>query len=273
MSPAAFSAGMTTVSLGWRSMTAIPAGPLLLVSPHLDDAVLSCAALVERPEPIDVVTVFAGAPDPPRQGWWDRDCGFASSAESVPERLREDEAAFAGTQHRRTHLDLLELQYVEDRPGGEGEAIGNAIRDWATGHPAGTIALPAGAGCSRRLIDRWLRRLRRQSCSFPQHPDHLLVRDAGLRALTDSEATLLLYEEVPYLWGDAADRQVEQAAARVGRRPKLLELSVDRGRKAERIAVYASQIPHISPSHGRVDEVETLPPLERYWRLDSRTSS
>jgi LmbE family N-acetylglucosaminyl deacetylase len=254
-------------------MAAIPAGPLLLVSPHLDDAVLSCSALVERPEPIDVVTIFAGAPDPPRQGWWDRDCGFASSAESVPERLREDEAAFAGTRHRRTYLDLLELQYIEDRSGGESETIGNAIREWTTEHPGGTIALPAGAGCSRRAVDRWLRRLRRRPCSFRQHPDHLLARDAGLRALEGSDAALLLYEEVPYLWGDLADREVERTAARAGRRLELLERSVDRGRKAERIAAYWSQIPHISPAHGRVDEAETLPPRERYWRLDSSTSS
>jgi hypothetical protein len=254
-------------------MAAIPAGPLLLVSPHLDDAVFSCSALVERSEPVDVVTIFAGAPDPPRQGWWDRDCGFASSAESVPERLREDEAAFAGTRHRRRYLDLLELQYIENRPGGESDVIESAIRDWITEHPGGTVALPAGAGCSMRLVDRWLRRLRRQSCSFGQHVDHLLVRDAGLGSLKGSDATLLLYEEVPYLWGAPADRQAERVAARVGRSSKLLELSVDRGRKAERIAAYASQIPHISPPHGRVDDAETLPASERYWRLDSSTSS
>jgi LmbE family N-acetylglucosaminyl deacetylase len=254
-------------------MAAIPAGPLLLVSPHLDDVVFSCSALVERAEPIDVVTVFAGAPEPPRQGWWDRDCGFASSAESVAERLREDETAFAGTPHRRRYLDLLELQYIEDRPGGESEVIGNAIRDWITEHRAGAVALPAGAGCSMRLVNRWLRRLRRRPCSFGQHADHLLVQDAALGALRDADATVLLYEEVPYLWGAPADRQAERAAARVGRRPELLELSVERGRKAERVAAYASQIPHISPAHGRLDEPETLPTRERYWRLDSSTSS
>ena len=93
----------------------LPDGPILLVSPHLDDAVFSCAALVERPEPLDVMTVFAGAPDPPRQGWWDAQCGFASSVESVPIRLREDEAGFAGTSHRRSYLELLELQYAGRR--------------------------------------------------------------------------------------------------------------------------------------------------------------
>ena len=46
------------------------------------------------------------------------------------------------------------------------------------------------------------------------------------------------------------------------------------GRKAERIAAHASQIPHISPDHGRLDDAATLPSRERHWRLarDSTTS-
>jgi LmbE family N-acetylglucosaminyl deacetylase len=254
-------------------MGGIPAGPLLLVSPHLDDAVFSCGALVERTEPIDVVTVFAGAPDPPRQGWWDHECGFASSAESMPARYAEDEAAFAGTPHPRSYLSLLELQYAEDRSGEEKDVIAAAIRDWVSEHTAGTVVLPAGAGCSTKLTARWLRRLRRESCSPPQHPDHLLVRDVGLQALRDSDAAPVLYEEVPYLWGSAADREAERAAAGGGRRAVLFELEVDRGRKAERIAAYASQIPYMSPSHGRLDEEEILPRSERYWRLERRASS
>jgi LmbE family N-acetylglucosaminyl deacetylase len=256
-------------------MAGIPAGPLLLVSPHLDDAVFSCAALLERAEQFDVVTVFAGAPDPPRQGWWDVECGFASSAESAPARRREDEAAFAGTPHARSYLDLLELQYVDDRTGSEREAIAAAIRDWVSQHPAGTVVLPAGAGCSPRPTARWLRRLRRESCSPPQHPDHLLVREAGLDALKGSDATPLLYEELPYLWGAAADREVDRAAGRGDWHTEAFELSVDRRRKAERIAAYASQIPHISPSHGRIDQEGTLPARERYWRFarDASTSA
>lgn len=235
----------------------------------------SCAALVERGEPIDVLTVFAGGPDPPRQGWWDADCGFASSADSLPARRREDELAFAGTRHRRTYLELLELQYLDDRTGSERTTVAAAIREWVVRNPAGTVALPAGAGCSRGRAPRWLRRLRRRTCSPPQHPDHVLVRDAGLDALRGSPATPLLYEEVPYLWGAAADREAARAAARGGWRPEAFEVSVDRRRKAKRIAAYASQIPHISPAHGRIDEETTLPERERYWRLagDSSTSA
>jgi LmbE family N-acetylglucosaminyl deacetylase len=254
-------------------MAGIPAGPLLLVSPHLDDAVLSCAALVERPEPIDVVTLFAGSPDPPRQGWWDRECGFSSSAESGPARRLEDEAAFEGTEHRRSYLPLLELQYAERRPRTDMDAIADEIRNWMSEHPTGTVVLPAGAGCSQRRSARWRRRLRRESCSPPQHADHLLARDTVLKALRDTRATPVLYEEVPYLWGGRAEPEVDRVAARGGWRAAAFELDVDRRRKAERIAAYASQIPHISTSLGRLDDEETLPANERYWRLERRDSS
>ena len=234
----------------------------------------SCAALVERTEPIDIVTLFAGAPDPPRRGWWDLQCGFASSAESVPARLREEEAAFAGIAHRRRYLDLLEIQHVDRRTGTEEHVIAGVIRDWAAEHPGGTVALPAGAGCPTTRTARWLRRVRREDCSPGQHPDHVLARDAGLKALDGSDPTPLLYEEVPYLWGAPGEREVGRIASRARWRATMFELAVDPGRKAERIAAYASQIPHISPDHGRLDDPATLPSRERYWRLarDSSTS-
>lgn len=249
----------------------IPSGPLLLVSPHLDDAVFSCAALVERPEPIDVLTVASGAPDPPRQGWWDAQCGFASSAESIPARLAEDDAAFVGTAHHRSHLGLLELQYRPERTRAEAELIAERVREWVGANPDGTVAVPAGAGCSPRLTARWRRRLLRQNCSPPQHPDHVWVRDTVLEALTGT--TALLYEEIPYLWGEPADAEAERAASRRGLSAVLFTVEVDPAQKARRIAAYASQIAEISPSHGRLDNPRTLPAEERYWLLRRSTTS
>jgi LmbE family N-acetylglucosaminyl deacetylase len=250
----------------------IPSGPLLLVSPHLDDAVFSCAALVERPEPIDVLTVASGAPDPPRQGWWDAQCGFASSAESIPARLAEDDAAFAGTHHRRSHLGLLELQYQPERTRAEAELLGERLREWVAANPGGIVAIPAGAGCSQRLTARWRRRLARQHCSPPQHPDHVWVRDTAFAALMNG-AALLLYEEIPYLFGEPADAEAERAASRRGLRSEPLSVGVDPAQKARRIAAYASQIAEISPSHGRLDDPRTLPAEERYWLLRRSTTS
>jgi LmbE family N-acetylglucosaminyl deacetylase len=253
-------------------MAGIPSGPLLLVSPHLDDAILSCAALVHRAESIEVLTIFAGSPDPPQRGWWDERCGFENSTESMATRRREDAAAYAGTPHRLEYLELLELQHVPGRTTDDRDEIARAMRTWLGDRPTGTVALPAGAGCPMGRLARWRRRLRRETCSPPQHPDHVFVRDIGLEIVGDSSATALLYEELPYLWGGAADAEAANAAAAGGRRADRLEIDIDRERKAQRIAAYASQIPHISPDEGRLDDATILPPRERYWLLRASTS-
>jgi LmbE family N-acetylglucosaminyl deacetylase len=69
-----------------------------VVSPHLDDAVLSVGAtmhnLVQRGEDVSVITLFAG--DPERSGppsYWDRPRGVATAAEVIVERRAEDQKA------------------------------------------------------------------------------------------------------------------------------------------------------------------------------------
>jgi LmbE family N-acetylglucosaminyl deacetylase len=249
----------------------VPSGPLLVVSPHLDDAIFSCAALLERAEPIDVLTVFSGEPDPPQQGWWDARCGFSNSSESMRARRLENEAAFSGLPHRPAYMDLLELQHFEGpRRAEDGSAIREAIRAWTAASGPGTIALPAGAGCRPGRLRDLLGRVRRRPCEPPQHPDHIYVRDAALDALTALDtARALLYEEIPYLWGVPADGEARRVASSRASALAPLDLRVDRTEKARLVAAYASQIPHISPSHGRLDKPETLPHVERYWLLVS----
>ena len=254
-------------------MAGIPSGPLLLVSPHLDDAVLSCAAIVERAEPAEILTVCAGLPDPPRRGWWDEECGFSSSAESMPARIREDEAAFAGTLHRRRYLTLLELQYVERRSDDDAETIAAEIDSWVRMSAEGTVALPAGAGCRSRPIVRRILRTFGRPCHPPQHPDHLYVRDAALVALHDSQAQLVLYEEVPYLLGGRADGEASRIARAGGWEAKRLVVPIDRQAKAERVAAYASQVGPLSPAVSRLDDPTGLPAEERYWLLRRSSTS
>jgi LmbE family N-acetylglucosaminyl deacetylase len=222
----------------------VPDGPLLLLSPHFDDAALSCAALLEREEPIDVVTVFAGGPEPPRRGWWDEACGFADSAESVAARKAEERAAI-GARHRLSFLPLLDMQYVEGRrPAADAGAIRAAVAEWAAASGGGHVAIPAGAGLARGL-------LRRRADMVP-HPDHLLVRDAVLSARRP-ELTPLLYEELPYAAGGAP----------AGLRAEPALVPVDPVAKARRIALYVSQLAHLQGLH----EPANVPPHERYWTL------
>ena len=245
-------------------------GALLVVSPHLDDAALSCAALLARSEPVDVLTVFAGEPRPPRQGPWDYECGFSSSAESVPIRRAEEEAAFAETPHRLAFMDLVEGQYVDWQHGErEAEAIGSAIRRWVENNgPRATVAVPAGAG---RVLGR------ARACLAPilklrpvqeRHPDHVFVRDAALRVLARLAGVVpILYEELPYALDVSAVREARRAAAAWGWRPVELVVEVDRDAKAARIGAYATQVPHLTVDAMRLDVAANVPPAERYWRL------
>jgi LmbE family N-acetylglucosaminyl deacetylase len=247
-----------------------PSGALLVVSPHLDDAAFSCAALLSRGEPVEVLTVFTGEPQPPQQGWWDKECGFASSAESVPARLLEDERALAPEGHVRAYLDLLELQHFEGpRPAEDAGRIASAVRDWLAPRGEGVVALPAGAGWAPYwLPSRVAKRLRAPRGPEP-HDDHVFTRDAVLAADLGG-APVILYEELPYLWGGGADRAARRAAREHGSRARLEVVPVDRERKATRIAAYASQIPSISPPEGRLDSPALLPETERYWLLRAR---
>ncbi|MGI9540089.1 MAG: hypothetical protein ACR2N6_08075, partial [Miltoncostaeaceae bacterium] len=86
--------------------------PLLVVSPHPDDAALSCGALLDRELPVDIATVFTSAPTPPATTEWDRAAGFADSDEAVAARLAEERAAFADSPHRLHELGELDGQYI-----------------------------------------------------------------------------------------------------------------------------------------------------------------
>jgi LmbE family N-acetylglucosaminyl deacetylase len=247
-----------------------PSGALLLVSPHFDDAALSCSALLDRGEPVDVLTVFSGAPEPPQQGWWDERCGFASSAESMPARRREDEKALAPGGHRIRLLDLLELQHFEGpRPRADADRIGKAVRAWLVEVDGGAVALPAGAGWAPHWLPPRLAKKLREPRGPEPHQDHVFVRDALFRADL-AAASLILYEELPYLWGGSATRAARRVASAHGYRAHLEVVPVDREHKATRLAAYESQIPHLSPPEGRLDSPAVLPPTERYWRLSPR---
>jgi LmbE family N-acetylglucosaminyl deacetylase len=75
-------------------------GTLVVLSPHLDDAVLSIGAFmhgqVRRGIDVRVVTVFANDPSAEAPaGAWDAMCGFASAAAAARARRDEDRRACA----------------------------------------------------------------------------------------------------------------------------------------------------------------------------------
>lgn len=162
----------------------------LVVSPHLDDAVLGAGGyLSDSHEP--VVTVFDGAPtDRGLLTDYDKACGFSSSVEAMECRALEDAAALRLLACPKLGLGWLDTQYDGQRPK------------------------------RAELADQLERVLREQRCEGVvgplgvQHPDHVLTSDACL-ILANRGVPVWFYEELPYrvVWPEhAAARQTDLAA-------------------------------------------------------------
>ena len=103
-----------------------PAAPELVVSPHLDDAVLDCFSVLNSDRELRVVNVFAGVPENVGLTGWDAITGAADSAERARERIAEDAVALARVPREPFNLDLLDAQYrtgVLDRLGLAGPSL------------------------------------------------------------------------------------------------------------------------------------------------------
>jgi LmbE family N-acetylglucosaminyl deacetylase len=93
---------------------------VVVVSPHLDDAVLGCANFMAAHPDVMVVTVFAGNPpayptDPMRK--WDVQSGFAPGDDVMETRRHEDAAALDLLDATPVHLEFVEHTYLPgDRP-------------------------------------------------------------------------------------------------------------------------------------------------------------
>ena len=245
------------------------------MSPHLDDAVLSCFALLTGPTPADVLTVFAGAPVPPRVAWSERAMGFADSDATMTARRIEDARALEGLTRATDTMDLLDEDYIDDRrTPADADALRTRVSAWVAGNPGGRVTVPAGAGRVLGRIGARLERLLGDRGKVTQHPDHVFVRDAVAELVGAGELDeLLLYEELPYLWHGEAAAESRRVARRTRAALAQLELRVDRDAKASRIACYASQLGHLALDGRRPDDPAALPEVERYALLTTRAAA
>jgi LmbE family N-acetylglucosaminyl deacetylase len=143
----------------------------IVVSPHLDDAVLSCWHVLEAGD-ATVVSVFTGVPESGVSGWWDRLTGAPDSAARVRERLLEDDRALALPGVDSVRLDLLDEQYRNGAVPPLAEALAEHLAE------ADEVFVPLGLFFSA---------------------DHDLVRRAALELRDDA----VLYADHPHvaLWG------------------------------------------------------------------------
>jgi LmbE family N-acetylglucosaminyl deacetylase len=218
--------------------------PLIVVSPHLDDAVLSCGRLLAHRPGAVVITLFAGRP--PRSGDvtpWDAAAGFGLADDVVGARRAEDGRALATLAARPLWLPFVDAQYG---PAPSGERLAEALARAIAVGGGGTVAIPLGLF----------------------HSDHRLAHEAGLRVLGRfPHLAWLAYEDALYrgLPGLVDERVAELASAGLG--PVRARLPAD-GRAAAKgraIAAYASQLRALAGPAGP-GPADALAP-ERYWRL------
>lgn len=243
------------------------------MSPHLDDAALSCGALLDRDHPLTVFDVFTQRPEPEQFTDWDTRCGFEGSDQAMQARWAEEHRAFAGSAHAFTAIDLLDGQYFQG-PRDERDAprLVRAIEAWlASVGGRAAVAVPVGAGTPHGVSTSFITRLkvrRAGTFAFDNSPDHLFVRDTAIAYLLDKpEVTIVLYEEYPYLFAMRGSRVVRAIENWIGRTAVVHELAADPTIKAERVAAYTSQLAVLFRSTTTESLVRVLPRTERYWEL------
>ncbi len=198
---------------------------VVVLSPHLDDAVLSLGATIARTarsgSDVKVVTVFAGNPDSTAPaGRWDRFMGFHSAGESCRARRAEDRLACERLGATPVWLPFNDDQYGRGADDDEvWAAMATAVED------AETVLVPG----------------------FPlEHPDHRwLTRVVLVKGLAG--ARIGLYAEQPYTWRKAADPTVPELIRPLVKGParwmRLPAQRADRRAKVRAGRTYRSQLP------------------------------
>ncbi len=235
----------------------------IILSPHFDDAILSCWHLLASSGEVLVVNVFAGEPPAGTLGWWDELAGATDSAAAVRTRVKEDRQALALAGRASVNLPFLDSQYRQgDQAPGE---IVQALR--------GVLVTDARIYAPASLGDH--------------HPDHTAVRAAAL-ALHAEGADVTLYADLPHAtvfgWPrwvlDGSSSEADPAGE--GWATQLQETGVpvermvaathrlspkEHAAKLEAVLSYASQIATLQEVFGSSLEDPQMLGFEVDWRL------
>ena len=238
----------------WGTVTPAELTRLVVVSPHLDDAVLGCSYLLAAHPGVPVVTVFAGRPveypDPP--GHWDALGGFGPGDEVHVTRRAEDAAALAGFDAQPIWLDFVEHSYLERPDWVRPDDVVDTLEATLRGLRPTAVLAPFGLG----------------------NPDHDCTHEAAMlvraRMLDDADGgpAWFCYEDMGYqhIPGLLAWRVSRLFRQRVWPTPVAAPVDVDHPRKLAAVACYPTQVAALEAEWGLTDKLDAQPP-EQYWRL------
>jgi LmbE family N-acetylglucosaminyl deacetylase len=236
----------------WGLVTPAELERIVIVSPHLDDAVLGCSHLMSAHPGVTVVTVFAGRPDeyPSPMERWDALCGFVEGDEVHGARRAEDAAALAVLDAHPVWLDFVEHSYLprSDWVGAQ-DIVDTLVTTIEELDPSAVFA-PFGLA----------------------NPDHDCTHDAALAArdrLGDGIAWFC-YEDMGYkhIPGLLAWRIARLFRRKLWPTPAAVPVDPDLARKRTAVACYPSQLMALE-AEWRVADKLAAPAPEQHWRLAS----
>ncbi|NMO90660.1 PIG-L family deacetylase [Actinomycetospora sp. TBRC 11914] len=228
----------------------------LVLSPHLDDGVLSCGALLAELAPrseITVLTLFTEATDGPHgraARSFLRQCAHPDAATLFRARRAEDHAVVASLGARAEHLGLTDALFRRRELPAALDRVGALVPELAHRYPTFRFDIARGR------VSRGDRRLRAELATriaarageadlllcplgVGRHVDHLVTRDLGLAW----PGTVVWFSDFPY----ALDHAPDPAFLR---REGLRPWSFDDGLDAKEALVrgYATQVDALFPS-------------------------
>ncbi|SDN54817.1 PIG-L family deacetylase [Geodermatophilus sp. DSM 45219] len=194
--------------------------PVLVLSAHLDDAVLSCGALLStlaRRTPVTVATVFSEAGPPPHTRAaraFLGQCTIGDAAELYAARQQEDVEVLAGLGVEHVHLGAPDALFRRREVPPPVARLGRAVPEVAHRYPTFRFDIARGrvSRGDRALVDRLGAQLRALAgridaavvlgpVGVGRHVDHLLTRTLAER----QPLPTVLYSDFPYDWRGAAD--------------------------------------------------------------------
>ncbi|TQM09837.1 PIG-L deacetylase family protein [Pseudonocardia kunmingensis] len=187
--------------------------PVLFLSAHLDDAVLSCGALIEalRPTcPVTVATLFTAATCPPHTlaaRSFLRQCSSADAAVLFAARQAEDEDVLREMEAEHVHFGETDALFRRRSGSRLGSRVGRLLPELAHRYPTyrydiakGRVArgdramIDALVARVSGLIERTAARVVFAPVGVGRHVDHLITRSVAVRQPIGA----VYYSDFPY---------------------------------------------------------------------------
>ena len=236
----------------------------VVLSPHLDDAVLSLGELLRASDGhAEVWTVLTEAAPHQAPSAWTRAAGFTDAAQEHAHRRTEDQQAMlhlgCGYHHAGLSSESLNTENIQ------------RLLTRMLGDPAALpkdrvlVLLPAGSVGSQpdTPLQRLIQRALRQPFGAPAHPEHVHVRDLLWQALATYSVQIGFYADLPYAWRQTNTHIQSDLSSRFTCELLQVQWPVDVDAKLAAVAHYPSQAALVlgdSPSYRRrvLSRPETL---------------